>query len=119
MIRTAYAQLAAKAEKLDPTLANAIRAEENKQLKQFEQLGSRLLRTEKQQQDTQLKKIQRVREKLFPENGLQERHENFLSYYANEGPAWIVSMVEICDPFKEQFILVELDPQAAPPVQDH
>lgn len=114
MIRNAYQQLAAKAKKMDPTLASAIQAEEIKQLKQFEHLGSRLMRTEKQQQDNQVKKIERLKEKLFPGNGLQERHENFLSYYASFGPAWIDDMVKTCDPLMEKFILAELTQQLSP-----
>ena len=111
MIRKAYEVLAGKAERLDPTLAKAILAEQSKQVKQFEQLGSRLLRTEKQQQDTNLKRIQRLKEKLFPEGGLQERHENFLSFYTNYGPQWIDKLVEICNPFDEKFMILELQAQ--------
>lgn len=107
-IKSAYEELAAKADKIDPTLAKAILAEEIKQTKQFEQLGSRLLRAEKQQQDTHIKRIQKLKEKLFPENGLQERHENFLSFYAQYGPSWIDTMIRICDPFVERFTVVEL-----------
>jgi len=107
-IKSAYDELAAKADKIDPTLAKAILAEEIKQTKQFEQLGSRLLRAEKQQQETHIKRIQKLKEKLFPENGLQERQENFLSFYAQYGPSWIDSMIKICDPFVEKFTLVEL-----------
>lgn len=109
MIHNAYQQLASKAEKLDPTLSKAILAEEAKQIKQFEQLASRLWRTEKQQQDTQLKRIERLREKLFPNGGLQERHENFLSFYANYGPQWIEDMITLCDPWIGKFLLVELE----------
>ena len=108
MIKSAYEALSAKAEKIDPTLASAILAEETKQSKQFEQLGSRLMRAEKQLQDTNLKRIQKLKEKLFPENGLQERNENFLSFYAQYGPKWIEDMITICDPFDENFIVVEL-----------
>ena len=67
-----------------------------------------MLRAEKQQQETHIKRIQKLKEKLFPENGLQERQENFLSFYAQYGPAWIDSMIRICDPFVEKFTLVEL-----------
>jgi bacillithiol biosynthesis cysteine-adding enzyme BshC len=108
MLKTAYTNLASKAEKLDPTLSKAILAEESKQEKQFEQLGSRLLRAEKQLQDTNLKRIQKLKEKLFPENGLQERHENFLSFYAQYGSQWIEDLIEICDPFVEDFIVAQL-----------
>jgi len=108
MIMDAYRALAGKAEKIDPTLANAILAEETKQSKMFEQLGSRLLRAEKQHQDTDIKRIQKLKEKLFPGNGLQERHENFLTFYSQYGDAWIASMIEICNPFNEKFTLLEL-----------
>ncbi len=107
-LQKAYVSLAAKAEKIDPTLSKSILAEENKQAKAFEHLGSRLLRAEKQQQETQLKKVERVRERLYPGNGLQERQENFLPYYAAQGQEWIDEMVRICDPFVEKFIIVEL-----------
>jgi bacillithiol biosynthesis cysteine-adding enzyme BshC len=107
-IKSAYDELATKADKIDPTLAKAILAEEIKQTKQFEQLGSRLLRAEKQLQDTHIKRIQKLKEKFFPENGLQERQENFLSFYAQYGQAWIDAMIPICDPFVEKFTVVEL-----------
>jgi uncharacterized protein YllA (UPF0747 family) len=108
LINEAFERLAQKAEKIDPTLAKAILAEEVKQSKQFEQLGSRLMRAEKQMQDTNLKRIQKVREKLFPEGGLQERYENFLPYYAVHGQKWIDAIVKICDPLEEKFTVVEL-----------
>lgn len=108
MIKNAHLQLAAKAEKIDPTLAKAILAEETKQSKQFDQLASRLLRAEKQLQETHLKRIQKLKEKLFPEGGLQERRENFLSFYATYGPQWIETMVRICNPLEGKFTVVEL-----------
>jgi bacillithiol biosynthesis cysteine-adding enzyme BshC len=107
LIHDAYAMLASKAEKIDPTLAKAILAEETKQVKAFEQLGSRLIRAEKQQQETQLKRIHKLKEKLFPGGGLQERYENFLPYYAEQGDAWIETMIHVCDPMVEKFIVLE------------
>ena len=106
MIQDAFKSLASKAEKIDPTLAKAILAEETKQSKAFEQLGSRLIRAEKQQQETQLKRIQKLKEKLFPGGGLQERYENFLPYYAEEGDTWIRNLIRVCDPTQEQFIVL-------------
>ncbi len=112
MIRKAYALLVSKAEQIDPTLSKSMLAEQSKHIKQFEQLGSRLLRSEKQLQETNLKRIQRLKEKLFPDGGLQERHENFLSFYANYGPQWIEGLVDICNPWEEKFMILELkDPE--------
>jgi len=107
-VEQAFHALAEKAEKVDPTLSKAILAEQSKQLKSFEQLGSRLLRAEKQQQEVQLKRIQKLRERLFPENGLQERHENFLPFYTQYGPAWIDRLVPLCDPLEGKFTVAEL-----------
>jgi bacillithiol biosynthesis cysteine-adding enzyme BshC len=84
LIKDAYEALAAKAERIDPTLAKAILAEESKQSKSFEQLGSRLLQ-EKNNTETNLNRIKKLKEKLFPDGGLQERHDNMLSYYADHG----------------------------------
>ncbi len=108
LLEKAYASLASKAKRLDPTLAQAIIAEQHKQVKQFDQLGSRLLRTEKQHQDTQLRQIQKVKDKLSPQGGLQERYDNFIAYYVTYGPEWIREMVTICDPMERQFTIVQL-----------
>ena len=108
MVRKAYEMLAAKADHIDPTLAKAMLAEQSKQVKQFDQLGSRLLRSEKHAQETNLKRIQRLKVKLFPEGELQERHENFLSFYANSGAKLIADLVEVCDPWEEKFMILEL-----------
>lgn len=114
MINKAYTMLAAKADHIDPTLSKAMLAEQSKQAKQFEQLGSRLLRSEKQMEDTNLKKIQRLKEKTFPNGGLQERQENFLSFYANYGSALIDVLIENCDPLESKFMILQLQ---EPPVE--
>ncbi|MEO6132995.1 MAG: bacillithiol biosynthesis BshC, partial [Saprospiraceae bacterium] len=113
MMEKAYESLAAKADKIDSTLSKAILAEQSKQIKLFEQLGSRMLRSEKQMQETTLKKIQRLKEKLFPNGGLQERNENFLSFYATYGNHLIETLIEICDPFEEKFMILQPEDQVS------
>jgi bacillithiol biosynthesis cysteine-adding enzyme BshC len=106
LIHDAYDSLAQKAENLDPTLAKAIRADQQKHLKSFEQLGSRLIRTEKQHQETNVKRIEKIKEKLFPQGGLQERHDNFITYYTQYGDEWITDMIRLCDPMEGKFMVV-------------
>ncbi len=108
MIRAAYKSLEEKADLIDPTLSKAIQAEETKQLKQFEQLGSRLMRAEKQQQETSLKRIRKLKDKLFPQDGLQERYENFLPYFSQKGPKWIETIIENSDPLDAKFRILFL-----------
>ncbi|HJW28586.1 MAG TPA: bacillithiol biosynthesis BshC, partial [Saprospiraceae bacterium] len=114
-IEKAYVALAEKAKKLDPTLATAILAEKSKQAKQFEQLGSRLIRAEKQHQETNLKRIQKLKEKLFPQGGLQERYDNLITYYNVYGSKFIEAMVTICDPMESSFKVVLLEQAEIPP----
>jgi bacillithiol biosynthesis cysteine-adding enzyme BshC len=108
LIRQAYEALANKATHIDPTLSTAIQAEEQKQLKQFEQLSTRLLRAAKHNEENSLKRIQRLKEKLFPGNGLQERYDNVIPYYAVHGDALLTQLIEICNPFDERFTAVML-----------
>ncbi len=106
LIHDAYTTLAAKAQRIDPTLAIAILAEESKQSKSFEQLASRLLRAEKQNQETNLNRIKKVKEKLFPEGGLQERHDNMLSFYAIYGKDLLETLIRVCDPLQQKFTIL-------------
>ncbi len=108
MLKAAYQSLEEKAALIDPTLSKAIQAEEQRQLKQFEQLGSRLMRAEKQQQDITLKRIAKLKDKLFPEEGLQERYENFLPYYSQRGPKWIETIIEHSNPLESKFTILSL-----------
>lgn len=108
MLKAAYTSLEEKAQIIDPTLAKAIQAEETKHLKQFEQLGSRLLRAEKQQQETAMKRIRKVKDKLFPEDGLQERYENFLPYYSMLGDDFITSVIASSDPMVSKLTILFL-----------
>jgi bacillithiol synthase len=106
LIHDAYAALAAKAQRIDPTLATAILAEESKQAKTFEQLGSRILRAQKQQQETSLNRIKKLKEKLFPEGGLQERHDNMMSFYAAYGKDLLEDLISVCNPMEEKFTIL-------------
>ena len=108
MLKAAYQSLEEKADVIDPTLSKAIQAEEAKHLRQFEQLGSRLLRAEKQQHETALKRIQKVKDKLFPEDGLQERYENFMPYYSMLGDEFITSIIAISDPLESRLTILSL-----------
>jgi bacillithiol biosynthesis cysteine-adding enzyme BshC len=106
LIHEAYLSLANKAQRMDPTLSSAILAEEVKQSKIFEQLGSRLMRAEKQQQETNINRIKKLKDKLFPGGGLQERHDNMMSFYSLSGKILLESLVTVCDPLEEKFTIL-------------
>ena len=105
-IQEAYESIASKAKVHDPTLEKAILADMTKHLKQVENLGGRIKRVIKSREETNVNKIKKIKEKLFPSNGLQERHDNFIQYYAELGPELIDYLIENLDPLDRRFVVI-------------
>jgi bacillithiol biosynthesis cysteine-adding enzyme BshC len=103
-----FQSIAARAKIIDPTLEGKVLAEGNKQLKIIEHLELRLRRTVKAQQETEVNKIRKIKSSLFPNNGLQERHDNFFQYYDMYGDQLLDLMKENIDAFDKNFITIEL-----------
>ena len=91
-----------KAISVDKSLEGFIGAEYSKTLKIFDNIEKRILKSEEKNQETSLRQLESVKEKLFPEGKLQERTENFLNFYINN-PEFIDSIIESLDPFDQQF----------------
>lgn len=104
-----FASIADKAKEIDPTLAKAIEAEYTRQAKAVDNLEGRLMRAEKQKHETALNQIRSLKEKLFPNNGLQERYDNFLAFYVRYGHDFLTQLIEVLDPLADGFVVVEED----------
>ncbi len=102
-----FESIATKARDIDPTLAKAIEAEYTRQAKSVANLEGRLMRAEKQKHETALNQIRNLKEKLYPNNGLQERYDNFLSFYQRQGDAFFQTLIEVLDPLEQGFVVVE------------
>jgi bacillithiol biosynthesis cysteine-adding enzyme BshC len=100
-IEVTLLQIVDKAQKIDPTLKGAFEAESIKILKMIESLGSRIVRAEKQKQDIHIKQIRQVKEKLFPNNVLQERHDNFIQLYLHYGDDLFEILLNQSDPLRK------------------
>ncbi len=94
------------AEQVDATLAKSIMAEHSKQQKTFDQLESRIVRAEKQKHDTAIKQIRSLKNKFFPNDGLQERHDNFISFYFKYGDEFIETLKEYLDPLAKEMTII-------------
>ena len=75
--------LQAKAIQADKTLGAAADAEMTKVNKGISDFGKRINKALENRHEIELNKLQNLRKKLFPEGGLQERHDNFLNFYIN------------------------------------
>ncbi|WP_116124421.1 bacillithiol biosynthesis cysteine-adding enzyme BshC [Lewinella sp. IMCC34183] len=98
--------IAKKAEEIDPTLAKAVLGEHARQAKSVENLEGRLRRTEKQRFETSMNQIRGLRDKLFPDNGMQERYDSFLNFYLQEGDAFFEVLIEHLDPLQEGLVVI-------------
>jgi bacillithiol biosynthesis cysteine-adding enzyme BshC len=102
-----FSSIAQKARDIDPTLAKAIEAEYTRQAKSVDNLEGRLMRAEKQKHENALNQIRKLKEKLFPGNGLQERYDNFLAFYVRYGRSFFDTLIEVLDPLADGFVVVE------------
>ncbi|MBB4077899.1 bacillithiol biosynthesis cysteine-adding enzyme BshC [Lewinella aquimaris] len=108
-LESLFRGIAEKAERIDPTLAKAVMGEHARQAKAVENLEGRIRRTEKQRFETAMNQIRGLRDKLFPANGLQERYDNFLNFYLQEGEQLFEVLIEELDPLQDGLVVVMPD----------
>lgn len=106
-ISGAFSGLQELAKRIDPTLVNAIGAEMQKSLQSVDSIQKRLVKALKQKNETGLNQVEKVRLQLFPENGLQERTENFASFYALKGRAFLDELIADFDVYHHQFLIIQ------------
>ncbi len=106
-IKEVFEQIKQKSALLDKGLMDWIGAEEHKILKSLENIEKKLEKTAETKAETTLKQIFAIKEKLFPNGSLQERHDNFLNFYINN-PLFIQQLQEVLNPFDFRLnILIE------------
>lgn len=98
-----FASLEDLAQLTEESMLGAVNAQRQKQMRGLEKLRKKLLRAEKRRQKTVMDKIDRIHGALFPEGGLQERHDTLAPYYAQYGPAFIQTLLEQADPLQDCF----------------
>lgn len=108
-LKSIFSQIKKTAESIDSTLVSSVEMEMNKQLNIIDQLESRLIRASKQRHDTQIQQIRNIHQKFFPNNGLQERVDNFLPYYLKYGEKYFELLFEFLHPLNTEFLILEED----------
>ena len=98
-----FQSLAVKAAGIDKTLHDFVSAEKVKAEKLLEGVNKRLKKAEEKKHETGINQVLALKNKLFPEGGLQERHDNILNFYLNS-PGLLPAMQQP-DPFDFRFQL--------------
>lgn len=103
-----YEQIRLQAEAVDKTLSQYVNSIKSRSLKDLEELEKKMLRAEKRKFEDHQRQIQKIKEVLFPNDGLQERVENFSWFYAKWGRSFIEQLVKNSLALEQQFcILIE------------
>jgi bacillithiol biosynthesis cysteine-adding enzyme BshC len=77
-------KLISKVESKDVGIQRFIEGELVKIENQLDKVEKKLIQNEKKSLEKSIKQIQRLKDKIYPKNGFQERFENFLQYVNNE-----------------------------------
>ncbi len=105
-VESIFSELADKTKQLDPSLVKTVLAEQAKVMKSLGSLEARLIRAGKQKHETAVKQIRTVKEKLFPRNGLQERHDNFIPFYLKYQEDFFRVLLDNLHPLEKKFVVV-------------
>lgn len=106
LLQLAFEQILEKAMLIDPTLQASVMGEKSKLSKSIETLEQKLLRAEKRKYETATTQIQSVKEKLFPNQSLQERYDNFIPYYLRHGKNFIATLLQHLNPLDTRFLVL-------------
>ena len=96
------------AEKTDESFVGAVAAQEKKQLKGLDNLEKRLLKAEKRKYADEMERLFNLQNALFPNQSLQERKENFSSFYNEIGVEFIEQLRSTLNPLETNFTILEV-----------
>ena len=105
-IETQVDKLKEKAENIDKTLSSSAEAVMTKINHQVQVLEKKMLRAEKRNMEVELQRLARLKEALFPKDSLQERYDNFISFYTLYGAAFINKLYEHTAPLDNKFLTI-------------
>ena len=92
---------------IDSTLTRHILALEAKHLKSLSALEKKMFRAEKKKFEAQQNQLSKIFLALFPDDGLQERTENFMLFYAKYGKHFFNLMYENSQSLEQEFCVLE------------
>lgn len=91
----------------DSSLALAAKAVLARMEKGFKSLEKKMYRAERRKHEVHIARIEKAYEAVFPGGGLQERVDNFMEYYLDEGSVFIDVIKNAIEPLRNQFLIVE------------
>lgn len=100
-----YSDLEALLGKTDQTLIGKVKAENAKALKGLAELEKAVIKAQKIKEGEAMGQIEGLIKKLFPMDGLQERHDNYLMWQIEFGTEFLENLIEELDPLDFKFAI--------------
>ena len=95
-----------QAEQVDPGLSQHVAAIRARSIKTLKELEKKMIRAEKRKFSEQQLQVGKLRETLFPKNGLQERKENISGFYAKWGKTFIEELYRSSLTLEQKFTIL-------------
>lgn len=106
-LQQTFEQIKEKAVKIDATLRGSADAALTKMKYQMQVMEKKMLRAEKRNMADSIARIYKLKNKLFPNNSLQERYDTFMPQYIYEGAAFFDKLLEATLPYGNQFVIIK------------
>lgn len=107
MFKTIFEKTKIRLAQIDPTLEPSTEAVAVRLHKALQRLEKKLIKAEKRNQSETLSAIQYIKNELFPNGALQERSENFGSFYVKYGKPFIDSLINNFRPLDSKFTILK------------
>ncbi len=101
-----FDQVKTKATDIDVTLRASAEAALSKMRYQLDIMEKKMMRAEKRNMADQVSQIYKLRNKLFPNESLQERYDTFMPYYLEQGDAFFDTLFNTTLPYGNQFLIL-------------
>ena len=104
-----FERIKLRTHKIDPTLSPSTDAVKVRLERAIHNLEKKLIKAEKRNHSDALRRIDNLKNSLFPQGGLQERIENFGLFYVNSGDEFIASLIETFKPLDFKFTILQTE----------
>lgn len=101
-----FGKIKLRTHKIDASLSPSTDAVKARLKKAINNLEKKLLKADKRNHEDAIIQIERVKDKLFPNGGLQERTENFATLYVKYGDDLIKELVKHFNPLDFKFTIL-------------
>lgn len=106
-LKEQFEHLQTLVDQTDQSFKGAVNAQEKKQMKGIEHLEKRLLKAQKRLLSDHVGRLVLLHDQLFPNDQLQERSLNFVSFYLEMGTAFVPNLLKSLDPLNPHLTLIK------------